>query len=94
VLAGRAVDRLDRSAARHPRACSPRRATAGRAVAIEYLNEAAAGATPMGETREFTVKGWGGEAVQVFVTYPPGLRPARSGRSLHSIHGGPHAAHP
>src|SRR5206468_2552595 len=46
-----------------------------------------------GEVREFTFPGHGGEAVQMFVTYPPGFDPARKWPLLHSIHGGPHAAH-
>ena len=47
----------------------------------------------LGATREFEVKGWGGEPVQVFVTYPPNFDPAKKWPLLHSIHGGPHAAH-
>ena len=46
----------------------------------------------MGATRELTVKGWGGEPVQVWVTYPPHFTADRKWPLLHSIHGGPHAA--
>ena len=61
--------------------------------AIESLNEALLARHALGETREFTVKGWKGEPVQVFVTYPPNFDPARKWPLLHSIHGGPHASH-
>jgi dipeptidyl aminopeptidase/acylaminoacyl peptidase len=61
--------------------------------AIEHLNEALLAKHALGETREFTVKGWKGEPVQVFVTYPPDFDPARRWPMMHSIHGGPHAAH-
>jgi dipeptidyl aminopeptidase/acylaminoacyl peptidase len=47
----------------------------------------------LGEAREFSIKGWHGEAVQMFVTYPPNFDPAKKWPLLHSIHGGPHAAH-
>ena len=57
------------------------------------LNDALLARHALGETREFTVKGWGGEPVQVFVTYPPNFDPTRKWPLLHSIHGGPHAAH-
>ncbi len=60
---------------------------------IERLNGPLLARHAMGQTREFSVKGWGGEAVQVFVTYPPGFDPARKWPLMHSIHGGPHNAH-
>jgi dipeptidyl aminopeptidase/acylaminoacyl peptidase len=47
----------------------------------------------LGEVREFEVAGWNGEPVQVFVTYPPGFDPKRKWPLIHTIHGGPHAAH-
>ena len=47
----------------------------------------------LGATREFTVKGWGGEPVQIWVAYPPNFDPKRKWPLVHSIHGGPHAAH-
>jgi len=46
-----------------------------------------------GETREFTIRGADGEAVQLWVTYPPAFDPAKKWPLMHSIHGGPHAAH-
>jgi dipeptidyl aminopeptidase/acylaminoacyl peptidase len=60
---------------------------------IETLNRALLARVRLGETREFTVKGWRGEPVQVWVTYPPGFDPKKKWPLLHSIHGGPHAAH-
>ena len=61
--------------------------------AIENLNVALLARHAIGETREFTVKGWNDEPVQVFVTYPPNFDPSRKWPLMHSIHGGPHAAH-
>jgi len=47
----------------------------------------------MGATREFTVKGWAGDPVQIWVVYPPNFDPKKKWPLLHSIHGGPHSAH-
>jgi dipeptidyl aminopeptidase/acylaminoacyl peptidase len=60
---------------------------------IETLNRAVLARASLGTTREFTIKGWRGHPVQVWVTYPPGFDPKRKWPLLHSIHGGPHAAH-
>jgi len=60
---------------------------------IESLNRALLVRARLGVTREFTVKGWRGEPVQVWVTYPPGFDAGKKWPLLHSIHGGPHAAH-
>ena len=60
---------------------------------IESLNRALLARVRLGATREFTIKGWRGDPVQVWVTYPPGFDPKRKWPLLHSIHGGPHAAH-
>jgi len=60
---------------------------------IETVNRALLARHALGEVREFTVKGWHGEPVQVWVTYPPGFDPKRKWPLMHSIHGGPHAAH-
>src|SRR5206468_1545233 len=51
------------------------------------------GRARLGETHEFSVKGWRGEPVQVWVIYPPNFDPKKKWPLLHSIHGGPHAAH-
>ncbi len=61
--------------------------------AIESHNRALLGRHAFGEVREFTIDGWNGEPVQLFVTYPPGFDPKRKWPLMHSIHGGPHASH-
>ena len=61
--------------------------------AIESLNRALLARHALGEVREFTVKGWQGEPVQVWVTYPPDFDPAAQVAADARIHGGPHAAH-
>jgi len=60
---------------------------------IERLNQALLSRVRMAQTREFTVRGWAGDPVQVWVTYPPNFTPRSKWPLLHSIHGGPHAAH-
>jgi dipeptidyl aminopeptidase/acylaminoacyl peptidase len=45
----------------------------------------------MGKAREFTVKGWNREPVQMWVIYPPNFDEKKKWPLLHSIHGGPHA---
>jgi dipeptidyl aminopeptidase/acylaminoacyl peptidase len=47
----------------------------------------------LGATREFTIRGFGGDPVQIWVTYPPDFDPKRKWPLLHTIHGGPHSAH-
>ena len=84
---------FDRSTAAHPPRLFAIRGDGSGERAIESLNVALLARHALGETREFTVKGWGGEPVQVFVTYPPGFDPRRKWPLMHSIHGGPHAAH-
>jgi dipeptidyl aminopeptidase/acylaminoacyl peptidase len=61
--------------------------------AIETHNRALLARHAIGETREFEVAGFDGKPVQVFVTYPPGFDPKRKWPLMHTIHGGPHAAH-
>jgi dipeptidyl aminopeptidase/acylaminoacyl peptidase len=60
---------------------------------IETVNRAALARHAMGEVREYTVKGWGGEPIQLWVIYPPNFDPKKKWPLLHSIHGGPHTAH-
>jgi dipeptidyl aminopeptidase/acylaminoacyl peptidase len=60
---------------------------------IESLNRALLERHALGDVGEIVVDGWQGEPVQVFVTYPPGFDPKRKWPLMHSIHGGPHAAH-
>jgi dipeptidyl aminopeptidase/acylaminoacyl peptidase len=63
---------------------------------IENFNDAILGRVALGEVREVEVRGAGGEPVQMWLTFPPGLdpdarRPARHAVT-HLIHGGPYAA--
>ena len=60
---------------------------------IEAHNRTLLARYALGDLREFTVAGWHGEPVQMFVVYPPGFDPKRKWPLLHTIHGGPHAAH-
>lgn len=48
---------------------------------------------PLGKWESRTVKGWKGEPIQTFVCYPPNYDAKKKYPLLHSIHGGPHAAH-
>ncbi|TMH69314.1 MAG: S9 family peptidase [Betaproteobacteria bacterium] len=82
-----------RSSARHPPAVFATRGDGSDERAIETLNRAVLARHALGTVREFTFKGWNGEPVQMFVTYPPNFDPAKKWPLMHSIHGGPHAAH-
>ena len=48
---------------------------------------------PFGKWESRTVKGWQGVPIQTFVIYPPNYDKKKKYPLLHSIHGGPHAAH-
>ncbi len=61
--------------------------------ALETFNRALLARHAFGTVREFTIKGWHGEPVQMFVTYPPHFDARKKWPLMHSIHGGPHAAH-
>lgn len=67
-----------------------RRATLGERRVDRFNDEVMAGIA-LGEVREYVVRGWNGEKVQVWVTFPPGFDPKRRWPLLHNIHGGPHA---
>ncbi len=82
-----------RSSAMHPPALFAARGDGTGERSIEALNRALLARHALGEVREFTVKGWNGEPVQMSVTYPPTFDPAKKWPLMHSIHGGPHAAH-
>jgi dipeptidyl aminopeptidase/acylaminoacyl peptidase len=60
---------------------------------LEDPNRALLARVRIGASREITVRGWGGDPVQVWVTYPPNFTPRKKWPLLHSIHGGPHSAH-
>ena len=98
VVAGYAQSRdgsviaFNRASAAHPPALFACRADGGGERSIEALNASVMGKHAFGETREYTIKGWGGEPVQLWVTYPPGFDPKKKWPLMQSIHGGPHAA--
>ena len=84
---------FDRSTLSHPPSLFAIDAQGSGERQIESLNRSILARAALGATREFTVKGWGGNPVQVWVTYPPRFDPKKKWPLLHSIHGGPHAAH-
>lgn len=59
---------------------------------IETFNDARAAAWALGDVRELTYKGWGGEPVQMWVIYPPQFDRTKSWPLLQIVHGGPHGA--
>ncbi len=60
---------------------------------LDSPNRAMMSRVALGATREIVVKGWRGEPVQIWVTYPPNFDPKKKWPLLHTIHGGPHSAH-
>ncbi|MDQ6620193.1 MAG: S9 family peptidase [Pseudomonadota bacterium] len=90
---GGGVLAFDRATAMHPPALFACSADGTDERRIEALNAALLARHAFGEVREFTIKGHGGDPVQMFVAYPPGFDPGKKWPLLHSIHGGPHAAH-
>ncbi|HET9045960.1 MAG TPA: S9 family peptidase [Casimicrobiaceae bacterium] len=82
-----------RSSAMYPGSVFASRGDGSAERAIETHNRALLARHAFGSVRELTVKGWNGEPVQMFVTYPPNFDPTRKWPLMHSIHGGPHAAH-
>jgi dipeptidyl aminopeptidase/acylaminoacyl peptidase len=59
---------------------------------IERFNDAALARVELGEVREIEVRGALGERVQVWLTFPPGVKSSRRHPVTHVIHGGPYAA--
>jgi dipeptidyl aminopeptidase/acylaminoacyl peptidase len=59
---------------------------------IDRFNDELLAARRVGEVREFRIKGWKGEEVQMWAIYPPDFDPAKKWPLLHNIHGGPHSA--
>ena len=82
-----------RASTSHPPQLFAARGDGSASRAIETLNRALLARHAQGKVREFTIKGWHGEPVQVWAIYPPGFDPKKKWPLLHSIHGGPHAAH-
>jgi dipeptidyl aminopeptidase/acylaminoacyl peptidase len=99
VIAGFACSRnggvlvAARATASHPTTLVAARGDGTGTRGIETLNRALLARHGVGEVKEYTIKGWHGEPVQVFVIYPPNFDPKKKWPLLHSIHGGPHAAH-
>ncbi len=83
----------DRASAMHPPALFAARCDGSGERPIEDVNRALLARHAFGEIKEITFKGHGGDPVHMFVAYPPGFDPRRKWPLLHSIHGGPHAAH-
>jgi dipeptidyl aminopeptidase/acylaminoacyl peptidase len=84
---------FDRATTEHPPALFACRADGSDEHSIESVNRALLARHALGDAREVTVKGWGGEPVQMWIVYPPDFDPQKKWPLLHSIHGGPHAAH-
>ena len=69
-----------------------------KALRLETFNDELLARFRFRPAEEVTVAGANGDAIQMWLTYPPGLeraKPAKKGRTwplLHAIHGGPHAA--
>lgn len=64
----------------------------GEVVKLTHFNDELAAGLDLGTVEDLTFNGAGGEAVQMFVLYPPGFDPARKWPLVHMIHGGPHGA--
>ena len=60
-------------------------------VAIESFNDQLMAKFKLGEVREFTIKGWNNEPVQMWAVYPPDFDAKKKWPMVHNIHGGPHA---
>jgi len=58
---------------------------------IETFNDELMAKFRLGEVREFTIKGWNNEPVQMWAVYPPDFDPKKKWPLVHNIHGGPHA---
>ena len=84
---------FDRSTMTHPPALFSLDTGGGTERPLESPNRALLARVAIGATREFTVRGWGGDPVQVWVVYPPRFDARKKWPLLHSIHGGPHSAH-
>ncbi len=58
---------------------------------IDRFNDAVTARLRMGEVREFRIKGFGGDEIQMWAIYPPDFDPRKKWPLLHNIHGGPHS---
>ena len=59
--------------------------------ALESFNDEQMSKVKLGDVREFTVKGWNNEPVQMWAIYPPDFDPKKKWPLVQNIHGGPHA---
>ena len=59
---------------------------------IEHFNDARLASLRVGACENVTLKAADGDAVQMWVVYPPGFDAKKKYPVMHSIHGGPHAA--
>jgi len=82
-----------RDTASHPPALFASREDGTSERSIESLNAPLLVRHALGAVEEFTIDGWNGEPVQMYVTFPPGFDGRRKWPLMHSIHGGPHASH-
>jgi dipeptidyl aminopeptidase/acylaminoacyl peptidase len=88
-----AVLAFDRSTALHPPALFACHGDGTSERSIETVNRALLARHAVGEVRAVKVRGHGGDDVQMWITYPPHFDPKKKWPLLHTIHGGPHAAH-
>ena len=58
---------------------------------IDRFNDEVMGRLTLGEVKEFRIRGWKGEKVQMWAIYPPGFDAKKKWPLLHNIHGGPHS---
>jgi dipeptidyl aminopeptidase/acylaminoacyl peptidase len=58
---------------------------------IDRMNDDVLARVRLGEVKEFRIKGFDGETVQMWVIYPPDFDPRKKWALLHNIHGGPHS---
>lgn len=58
---------------------------------LESFNDGLMAKFTLGEVKEFSIKGWNDEPVQMWVVYPPNFDAEKKWPMLHNIHGGPHA---
>jgi dipeptidyl aminopeptidase/acylaminoacyl peptidase len=64
----------------------------GGARRLERFNDEILAHVTLGETREVRVRGARGDAVQMFLTFPPRFDPRRKHPLLQVVHGGPYTA--
>jgi len=84
---------FERATAVHPPSLFACRGDGSAERGIETLNRTLLARHSMGTVREVTINGWGGAPVQMWITYPPNFDAGKKWPLLHTIHGGPHAAH-